>query len=71
MEDKIQSVSEAFSMQPSFWRVGQTVNGKKITSIKEEDIFDTGDPFSCYVGYYENGCKAFHIRKQCATVVYF
>lgn len=71
MEEKIQSVSEAFSMQPVAWYVGQTIGKRKIGKIIEGQIFDTGDSFDVYIGYYEDLGKAFHIRKQCATVTYF
>jgi len=71
MTERIQSVSEAFSMQPVPWWVGQVIGKRKISLITEGQIMDTGDPFDVYIGFYEDGGKAFHIRKQCATVTYF
>lgn len=73
--EEIYSVSEAFSMQPKTWYVGQSMpysinptHRPVISKIKIEDIYDTGDPFSFYVGYSSDGYKLFQIRVQCATV---
>lgn len=73
--EEIYSISEAFSMQPKTWYVGQSMyysinptHRPVISKIKIDDIYDTGDPFSFYVGYSGDGHKLFQIRVQCATV---
>lgn len=73
--EEIYSISEAFSMQPMTWYIGQSMyysieptNRPVISKIKVESIYDTGDPYDFYVGYSEDGQKLFQIRVQCATV---
>lgn len=76
MTDQIYSVTEAFSMQPTTWYVGQSMSyvgdsvRPVISKIELQSIYDTGDPFDFYVGYSKDGSKLFQIRVQCATVVF-
>lgn len=74
-EPKIHAVSEAFSMQPMLFTVGNGVpmiRGEypKIHRIVRESVFDTGNPYEFYVGYDEHGNRLFQIRIQCATVIF-
>jgi hypothetical protein len=70
---RIYSVSEAFSIQPRIWRIGNSVRylGNPITRIAHGSIYDTGDPYDAYIGYDAEGNKVFEIRVMCATVEYF
>lgn len=70
MKQKIYQVSEAFSMQPRLYKVGDTVNGMRIARIVEESIYDTGDPYDFYIGYDDVGNRVFAVRKMAANVQY-
>lgn len=68
-EQEIYSVSEAFSMQPAMWIIGNKYQtGQTLLKIVKDTIYDTGDPFDFYVGYDSTGKKVFQIRVMCATV---
>lgn len=68
-EKDIQSVSEAFSIQPAMWYVGNTYKTQKpLARIVRESVYDTGDPYDFYVGYDTEGNRVFQIRVQAATV---
>ena len=69
--EKIMWVSEAFSQEAGFWRVGMNITPDcKIDKIQVEQICDTGDPYDFYVGRTENGEKIFAVRVSAANVGY-
>lgn len=73
-EPRIKWISEAFSMQPVCYRVGNLidhVNKVKLDRIEHGIIMDTGDPFDCYDGFDEEGNLLFKMRKQGCNVGYF
>jgi hypothetical protein len=63
-------VSEAFSMQPIQWRVGQRYEGRILVEIIEDEIVTFTDRLSFYIGYDADKKKIFQIRKECATVFF-
>lgn len=70
-EQTIYGVSEAFSIQPNAWYVGNRYHTQtELKEIRKESIYDTGDPYDFYVGYDLNGKKVFAVRVQAATVLY-
>lgn len=71
--NEITAVSEAFSMEPKKYRVGQLldpVTGRRIECIRREVIYDTGDPYDFYVGYDSDGNKVFALRVQATNLEY-
>lgn len=72
MENKIRSISEAFSMQPKVFTVGEVVNYGLviIARIVQEDVHIEGDPFAYYVGYDDKGNRLFEFRKGTVNVIY-
>ena len=75
MTDEIQSVCEAFSMQPQYLYVGQMFADKiKVATIQLETInFPiNGEPmqYKFYVGRDENGNKLFQMRAEATNVIY-
>jgi hypothetical protein len=70
MESKIQSISEAFSMQPMCLYVGGEINGYTIMKIVEEEVHIQGDPYTYYVGYSHSDKKIFEFKKGTVNVFY-
>ena len=69
MIQEISAVSEAFSMQPMGWQVGNTYQTQApLVRIVKESVSDTGYPYDFYVGYDEAGRRVFQIRVMAATV---
>jgi hypothetical protein len=68
----IVSITEAFSMQPSSFRVGTHYanNGILIDRISQEDVYINGDPFEYYVGYDKDGNRLFEFKKGTVSVCY-
>lgn len=68
MKEKIESISEAFSTEPVFLKVGSG----GIKEIKKEKVTEwiAGDPFDYdfYVGYDESGDKMFQYRAIACNV---
>jgi hypothetical protein len=71
MKEKIQSISEAYSMQPATLYVGMKLDGGRvIDKIIQEDVHIEGDPFAYYVGYDKKGNRLFEYRKGTVNVHY-
>jgi len=70
MKNIIQSICEAYSMQPYSLYVGQNLNKKIITKIVEEDVFINGDPYPYYVGYDKDENRLFEFRKDSVNVIF-
>lgn len=77
---KIQSITEAFSMQPVTFiiekKLGQfNMPEKTLKNIEKEEIitdYENGQPNqrTCYVGYNWNGAKMFQYLASAVNVVY-
>lgn len=70
MKETIHSVTGAFAIEPACFYLGYKMRGKTIGKIIIEDVYDAGDPYSFYVGYYEDGSRAFQMRVQAANVTF-
>lgn len=79
---KIKSLSEAFSMQPMSYTVGEKLNryystkpGPVLARIEAEvkNYPVAGDPFECYyfVGYDDEGNVLFEFRRESMNVFYY
>ena len=80
MSQKIQSIVEAFSMQPAIFRVEKEL-GKyskpelTLRNIEREEVithYDCGDAISqtCYIGYNHEGAKMFQYLAKTVNVHY-
>ena len=75
-EQRIKSISEAFSMQPAGFSVieEEPIEGTKhlhIKEIKREMIQVASDPDMYYVGYNWNGDKMFQYLASSVNVRFF
>lgn len=69
----INSITEAYSMQPCSFYVGGDWFGtthRKIAKIVQEDVYINGDPYDYYVGYDEKGNRLFEFKKGTVNVTY-
>lgn len=80
MSQKIESIVEAFSMQPAVFRITKELSQfhEPETTLKnierEETVvgFDSGNPIqiTCYIGYNHNGNKMFQYMANTVNVHY-
>lgn len=68
---KVRSITEAFSMQPATFYVGQDLfQGQKVEKIVHEIIYVDANPIEYYVGYDASNNRLFQFRK-CSVNVFF
>lgn len=67
----IKQITEAFSMQPASWYVGQHLSSDRIiSSIVEEAVYVDGSPYDYYVGYDKDNNRLFEFRKASVNVFF-
>ena len=71
-DDKIiiQSITEAYSMQPAHFHLGMGFIGQILTRIEVEQIAFPGGEEPYCVGYDEYGNKMFEFRKETVNIIY-
>lgn len=69
-KNEVQSITEAFSMQPAALYVGMTINSSVVERIVEEDVYIVGDPYPYYVGYASDGKRLFEFKKGTVNVIF-
>jgi len=67
---KIQSVNEAFSMEPAWYQVGTKCNGIIIKEIKRTIRPISNDLYECYEGYDKDNNVLFSLLATSANVTY-
>lgn len=74
MKEEVDSITEAFSMQPVCYMVGGYVSHTKIACIILEaiNIPINGEPYTYqyYIGYDENGNKLFQFKQETVNVTF-
>ena len=70
MKQEIHCITEAFSMQPASFIVGNNVTGGKIAKIVKEQISMHNDWYDYYIGYDEKSKKLFECRRESVNVFY-
>ena len=68
MKDKIKWVSEAYSMQPVYFAVGNKYDGVILDNIQLEVLDEHNN---IYVGYTSDNKKIFQIIAKASNVGYF
>jgi hypothetical protein len=51
------------------YTVGDSVNGRLLVAIKEEDLHYMGDPYPHYIGYALNGDRLFAVNALHASII--
>lgn len=70
MKREIETITEAFSMQPSCYQIGTNMIGGKLAKISEEKRTVSGEKLDYYIGYDENFKILFECRKESMNVFY-
>lgn len=71
---EVEQITEAFSMQPRSFYVGQKFGGHDgvhVARIKLEDRGLYGNPKDYYIGYDKNGNELFKFMVETVNVEYF